>query len=773
MKKDLPIQNVSFRENIDRFLTEGGGSKALPKWVNEENITKNVIVVSQQLKSFEGLFYKEPRVLPVLVEVVLHEKATAKSHRPAIRSILYVNNKRNVLGVSSVGRIIAKIDSREDLNKIECRYSIRDTKQLTKSSKVGLSAINSINHLKVSVDQDITEKDTLKIQLVDYLSNDLNNCSKQLLQNKCQDFGIEVKELNYASSLRLFLISKVSKEALEAIATMDSVLAVRKMPTIEFEAAPEPINSKLELMKPLDTESYPVIGLLDTGVGNIDYLKPWEYGEEDNCVNLQEMEIDRRHGTAVAGVINYGDMLEGENYTECGPCKIQSCIVNTSRDRSLVLEHELVQYIQQALALHPEIKIWNLSQGTNKIIKDDSYSDFAIALDSLQKNNNILICKSAGNIEFQDQSNRITDGAESLLSLVVGSIAHKKGTPNDVEKNHRSSFSRIGPGVDNVVKPDLVHYGGNNDTHMQLLSEYGVQYLRWSGTSFSTPRITSLAANLQQRIGGDCNPLLLKALLVHNSDYPCEVNESKECLRKEMGFGIPSAVTNMLKDDADECTMVFKQTLEKGKDIASLDFPYPECLKKNGKFIGKIKLTMVTNPIINASQGCEYCQSQVDVLLETFDQVIHVNLGEGIMRNADRTSDDAVNVLNPNLYSKKSFKPEMAEERMLIEQGDKYQPIKKYVIDLDKMTPRNKEKALRDNRKWALKLKGLYRDAAEMSLKRDGEVLSQEIIVVITITDPLHQGIVYSQCMELLDQRGYVHNNIEVNNVIQLNNSNI
>ena len=100
MKKDLPIQNVSFRENIDRFLTEGGGSKALPKWVNEENITKNVIVVSQQLKSFEGLFYKEPRVLPVLVEVVLHEKATAKSHRPAIRSILDVNNKRNVLVVN-------------------------------------------------------------------------------------------------------------------------------------------------------------------------------------------------------------------------------------------------------------------------------------------------------------------------------------------------------------------------------------------------------------------------------------------------------------------------------------------------------------------------------------------------------------------------------------------------------------------------------------------------------------------------------------------------
>ena len=227
----------------------------------------------------------------------------------------------------------------------------------------------------------------------------------------------------------------------------------------------------------------------------------------------------------------------------------------------------------------------------------------------------------------------------------------------------------------------------------------------------------------------------------------------------------------MLKDDADECTMVFTHTLEKGTDIVSLDFPYPQCLVDNGEFIGNIKLTLAVNPIINASQGCEYCQSQVDVQLETYDHVEHVQLKEGLMmRNEARTSKDAMNVLNAAFYSTKIFNKKFAEERMLIEKGDKFQPIKKYFVDLSKMTAANKRKALGCNRKWALKLRGLYRDAAEQSYYRDGEVLSQDVVVIITITDPMHQGKVYSECLDLLEQRGYVHNDINIQNNINIEN---
>ena len=123
MAKQFYIQNVSFRGERDRFLTEGGGSKDLPKWVDETTIMANAGRIHNQLRTISELFSDKNRIMPVITEVTLNRKATAKSYRPAVRSILDVDSKRNVIGVTSVGKLLVKIDSSNDLNKIEQAFS--------------------------------------------------------------------------------------------------------------------------------------------------------------------------------------------------------------------------------------------------------------------------------------------------------------------------------------------------------------------------------------------------------------------------------------------------------------------------------------------------------------------------------------------------------------------------------------------------------------------------------------------------------------------------
>src|SRR5690606_11792760 len=111
---------------------------------------------------------------------------------------------------------------------------------------------------------------------------------------------------------------------------------------------------------------------------------------------------------------------------------------------------------------HNEIKIWNLSLGTDREADLYEFSDFAKALDEIQEENNVLICKSAGNcnnFRINAPKSRIAKSADTVRGLVVGSIAHDKLATDYAEKNNSSPFSRIGPGPSNLIKPDVVHFG--------------------------------------------------------------------------------------------------------------------------------------------------------------------------------------------------------------------------------------------------------------------------------------------------------------------------
>ena len=129
-----------------------------------------------------------------------------------------------------------------------------------------------------------------------------------------------------------------------------------------------------------------------------------------------------------------------------------------------VYEDELVENIREAISKNDEIKIWNLSLGTNNEADFYEYSDFAKSLDEIQERYSVLICKSAGNctnFRVNKPKSRISKSADTVRGLVVGSISKDKISTDLVEKNHPSPFSRIGPGPSHLIKPDVVHIGGN------------------------------------------------------------------------------------------------------------------------------------------------------------------------------------------------------------------------------------------------------------------------------------------------------------------------
>lgn len=67
----------------------------MPKWVDEATIVANGRRVHGQLGLLSELFADEDRTMPVIAEVTLNKKATAKSYRSAVRGMLDVGSKRN------------------------------------------------------------------------------------------------------------------------------------------------------------------------------------------------------------------------------------------------------------------------------------------------------------------------------------------------------------------------------------------------------------------------------------------------------------------------------------------------------------------------------------------------------------------------------------------------------------------------------------------------------------------------------------------------------
>jgi Subtilase family len=276
------------------------------------------------------------------------------------------------------------------------------------------------------------------------------------------------------------------------------------------------------------------------------------------------------HGTRVSGAVLYGETIP-ENGAPKLPFWIQNARVLDEQNRmpEEMFPPEILRAAVERFHNGPRnTRIFNHSINANAYCRTRYMSAWAAEIDLLSSAYDVLIVQSAGNLQtfginpylgIQDHldagrqypeylhhaSARIANPAQSLQALTVGSIAYGAFSDSNwrtfaPDIGHPSAFSRSGPGIWNVIKPELVEYGGD-DTHSNnspvnartggitaacpelvrsTMFPPGPAYDRDDvGTSFAAPKVARIAAKLHQLLPQE-PALLYRALIVQSARWP-------------------------------------------------------------------------------------------------------------------------------------------------------------------------------------------------------------------------------------------------------------
>ncbi len=772
----LPIKFFARRE-VDNMRVEAGGGGDPPKFIlSEEELyikSKAFVGVLETFKEQVIKKEKSDSLIPTVFKTKIIDDATAKTHRREVRNLFRVGADNNILGLAEADEIIIKLDDSKETEKVIDR--LKNTQRYAHA----ISCIDSISEFKPIIDKSESHEPVdYKVKLINFQNYEQNTAIRSYFEKSIARLGLDVKKTNYTPDHVVYNIKSVNLDAFQAIngnEAFEAIFSIEPMPKYSVTLDMEEDEATINITVPKEGKKHTTVGILDNGVANIPHLKPWLV--EERYTAYPEPYIKKTHGTFVSGIVVYGDYLEDEEWVGTEGVKIFDACVYPDTDKEGIEEDELIKNIQEAVkAHHKEVKIWNLSISIVAEVDEYSFSDFAIALDALQDEYGVLICKSAGNCKnfmTGHPKGKVHQGADSVRSIVVGSIAHKKANMDLADVDNPSPFTRIGRGPSYIIKPEIVQYGGNAGVdHLGNIVKTGVKSFGLNGsicqsvgTSYSSPRVAALAAGLYQEMEEEFDPLLLKALMIHSASYSEKLSVPITERVNQVGFGKPQTVREILYNSPNEVTLILRDEIAKGEFIDMMDFPMPDCLIDGDYYTGQIIVTLVYNPILDSTQRAEYCQSNVDIKMGTFDaKKDRDTTKRNILNPVGR--DGSQNILLEAYYSKRKMRRNTDDfalkERLLIKYGDKYYPVKKYAVNLAEMTDSNQLKYLSKDKNWFLYIKGLFRDHIEIKSQQEGTTPSQEFCLIITIKDPTGTKPVYNEVNQKLTEYNFWHSNIKL-----------
>lgn len=768
-----PIISFEPREH-DSGRTPGSGNSDKPRWILVgKELEDRINELTSEIDDVDSDWsINEKFGFPKVLEIEFSENAKAKTHQRKIVDLFTVDSKQSQIGMASEYSLIIKSNTSKDLKEIKSRLSDGDRNDWQ------ISAILNISEYEPSF-KTKSGTSTYKVSLLDFLNEKENSFSLNYVTEQLEENLISYKVLEYGAK-KVIELQEASLDKLNFIRALP-VKAIEPMEiTNSFRFPGLDVEDLGSLNQFNESKIYPVVGLLDSGVSINKYTEGWV--TRGNGGIYSDEQLDTTHGSYIASLLIHGDALNGVADSSIQGCRIIEVPIVP---KNPINGPELIKNIEKAISHNNDIKIWNLSVSLGGEIQNDKFSDFSTELDRIQDTYNVLIFKSAGNDSSfyeGEEAGKLSTGAESVRSLTVGSMNRNSDINNYSIADYPSPYSRKGRGPASIVKPELSFYGGDvfatvafpsYRSDFEIIGEKGFgaseEAIHQVGTSFSTPKVAKLAAEIVLLLDQEeFNPVLIKALLIHSAGYASNlVMDDNEKIEK-LGFGKPDQPPLILSTDDNSSTLLLEGTLEKGKNIDILDFPFPNNLVENGKFKGQITATLVYEPYLESQLGSEYCQSNLVLRIGTYDEQ-STREGRFAIFNPIK-KEGAQNILRNGFYSRRKMlqNTQFGPERLQIEYGDKYYPVKKYKCDLEELVP-SAENYINSDKRWYLFLEGQYRDFITKKLETQGEHPSMRFCLLITIKDPNANTDVHSGVVQSLNNLNFNYSELENSVQIDVN----
>lgn len=392
------------------------------------------------------------------------------------------------------------------------------------------------------------------------------------------------------------------------------------------------------------SKGWPRVGVIDGGISDA-ALGDWVIDRWDP---LAAQDMDTHHGTFIGGILVAGSTLNGPQTStdadgvelyDIAVYPVDTAFANYYRDITGFLD-EVENAVAQAKAQHG-VRVFNFSLNVQVPVAVDHYSKVASRLDYIADTYDVLIFISAGNLNFNaarsewpttpakalqmmaaSQNDGIQVPAESARNIAVGAL-NPTGLGTHSVDLAPARYTRRGPGLRSLVKPDFAFIGGSGSPMQPL--EHGLysvdpsgQLAADCGTSFAAPFVAKQAAILDSEIEGDVSRETLIALLAHHATMPKPLTDKTMSViaRQLCGHGMTAPVASVLEGSDHEITLVFATRLEKDRQM-NFRFSWPSCLVGPGNTCrGSARLTLVSSPPLDQRFGAEFTRINIDARLQ-------------------------------------------------------------------------------------------------------------------------------------------------------------